>query len=174
LEGIQNQTNENFGAQGQPPYYPPQQQYQQSPYQPPYQPPGYGPQPPPGMPPGAPMIPRQQTAKPLVAGILLIIVAIEAFAYGGILASGAEIVGAMSDVPGAEEVSTLLLICGIIFIVFGILAIVGGISSITRKSWALALIGSILGLFTIGFYFTGSILSIISLILIAISKNEFQ
>jgi uncharacterized membrane protein HdeD (DUF308 family) len=120
------------------------------------------------------MIPRQQTAKPLVAGILLIIVAIEAFAYGGILASGAEIVGAMSDVPGAEEVSTLLLICGIIFIVFGILAIVGGISSITRKSWALALIGSILGLFTIGFYFTGSILSIISLILIAISKNEFQ
>jgi hypothetical protein len=40
--------------------------------------------------------------------------------------------------------------------------------------WPLALIGAIFGLFTFGlFFFEASILSLIALILIAISKNEF-
>jgi hypothetical protein len=180
MQNYPNQNTGNYEAQDQPPYQPPPQDYQQ-----PYPQQDYGPPPggdpygaPPGAPPpGAPMGPMppvKQSPLPLVAGILLIIVAIQAFAVGGILVAGAEIVGsALGSMPGAEEAKTLLMICGAIFIVFGIMVIIGGVSAITRKSFALALIGSILGIFTVGYYFTGSILSIVALILIAISKDEF-
>lgn len=173
--------NQDIGYfEGQQPYQPPPQQPYYPPPQQGYGPPQgyYGPQPgygPPQGPPVGPYAPpaRPETVKPLVGGILLIIVAIEAFVYGGILATGASMLGSMSDIPGMGGLSTILLVCGIIFIVLGILVVLGGISAITRKSWPLALIGSIIGIFTIGFYFTGSLLSIIALILIAISKDEF-
>jgi cobalamin synthase len=45
--------------------------------------------------------------------------------------------------------------------------------ALRRKMWALALVGSILGLFTFGFYGISSILSLVALIILAISRKEF-
>lgn len=95
---------------------------------------------------------------------------------GGIIAAlGGSFAATMGAMPGGEEVGGIIVVCGIVFMIFGILALLGGIMSVTRKSWAMALIGSIFGLFCLGLlFFEASILSIIALILIAISKDEFQ
>jgi hypothetical protein len=119
-------------------------------------------------------MPPRDTAMPMVAGILLVIVALEAIFAGALLATAASTIGPFGELPGAEGFQTILLICGAIFIILGIIVILGGIMSILKKMWALALIASVIGIFTIGFYGTGSILSIIALVLIAISKDEFR
>jgi hypothetical protein len=177
MDGNSNQYTEGYEAQEQPPYQPPpgETQYDQPPYQQPYPPPDYGPQPPPGMPPPQPMSPPSGSSSPLpiVAGILLIIVALQAYIVGGALFVGSEFVSSFSDVPGADTLSDILKVCGIIFIILGILVILGAVSAITKKSWGLALVGSIIGIFTIGYYLTGTLLSIVALILLALSKDEF-
>jgi uncharacterized membrane protein len=45
---------------------------------------------------------------------------------------------------------------------------------VKRKAWGLAIVGGILGIFTIGPLFLGSIISIVGLILVAISRKDFQ
>ena len=75
-----------------------------------------------------------------------------------------------SFIPGFE---TILLVCGLIGITFSAFALLGGIMAIQRKMWGLALVGSILGLFIIGPVFISSLLSLIALILIAITHREF-
>jgi hypothetical protein len=127
------------------------------------------------MAPPGPMGPPSKSSSPLpiVAGILLIIVALQAYIVGGALFVGSEMFASISDVPGADTLSDILKVCGIIFIILGILVIIGAISAITKKSWGLALVGSIIGIFTLGYYLTGTLLSIVALILIALSKDEF-
>lgn len=174
MRGSLNQSIGNFEAQQS--YQPPPQQPQYQPppyqptYQPPYQPPGYGP------PLGPPMMPPQRTSRPLIAGILLIIAGLDGIILGGILAAlGGSLAATMGAFPGGEEIGGIFVVCGIILIIFGILALLGGIMAATRKNWAIALIGSIFGLFCLGlFFFEASILSLVALILIAISKDEFQ
>ncbi|MEW6069317.1 MAG: hypothetical protein AB1485_01745 [Candidatus Thermoplasmatota archaeon] len=65
------------------------------------------------------------------------------------------------------------ILCPIIIVIFSILAILGGVCSLQKRSFGLAITGSVLGIFTWGFYI-GSILSIIALIFIAISKDAFR
>ncbi|MCK4265780.1 MAG: hypothetical protein KAX31_00760 [Thermoplasmata archaeon] len=127
---------------------------------------------------------KPQTIKPVLAGVLLIVVAllgiIMAIVVMGYVDMGLGMLdeyvtedptGTTGDV--LDTVSTILMVCGIIFIVFSILALLGGLMSITRKSWGFALVGAIFGLLTIGPYGLSALLSIVALILIAISKDEF-
>ena len=72
-----------------------------------------------------------------------------------------------------QNMSGIYVVCGIIIIVFAIFAILGGIMALQRKMWALALVGAILGLLSFGF-FISSILSIIAIVLLAISKSDFD
>lgn len=65
------------------------------------------------------------------------------------------------------------LLCVAIIGVFSVFALLGGLFSLRKKNFAIAIVGAILGIFTLGF-FIGSILSILALIFIAISKNAFQ
>jgi len=58
------------------------------------------------------------------------------------------------------------VLCGAVLLVLGIIAILGGIFAIQRKNFALALIG--------GIFVVPSILGLIGLILIAVSKDEFK
>ena len=76
-------------------------------------------------------------------------------------------------IPGAEWFGTIWMICGVIGIILSIIVLVGGVMAIKKKNWAFALIGSIIGLVSVGFYL-GSLLSLIALILIVISKDEFK
>ncbi|UCH89943.1 MAG: hypothetical protein JSV49_04670 [Thermoplasmata archaeon] len=139
-----------------------------------YPPSGYPPSgyPPPGYPPGPsyyPPVPKKSESQlPLVAGIILIIGAFAAIGEGAVLL----IFGA--EMEAAYGFGELFLLCGIIELVFGLIALVGGAFAVQRKMWALALTGAIFGLISIGFLFIGSICGLIALIMIAISKDDFD
>ena len=85
-----------------------------------------------------------------------------------------------SGVEEKEETGLLNLlikswyICSILIIIFGLLALVGAIACFMRKYIIIALIGSIFGIFTFGIIFIGPLCSIIALIIILLSREEFK
>jgi hypothetical protein len=124
-----------------------------------------------------------KTNKPLIAGILLLI--------AGLLGIYTWATTAIFDIstidPSVieqfqqsgvditiEQIQDMLGICAIIGIILSIFPFLGGILSIKRKMWGFTIVMCIIGLFTIGPFLLSSILSLIALILIALSKNEFQ
>jgi len=135
-------------------------------------PPSYGP---PGTAPpmyGAPPA-KPKTILPMIAAILMIVAAIDGMSLWVFIAFlGGMMAGLFGSLAGPLQ--TLFYICGAIMVIFGIIEILGGIMALRRKMWGLALIGSILGLFFLGWLgFEASLLSFISLILLVISKKEF-
>jgi len=113
---------------------------------------------------------KPQTMMPMIAGILLILSAIIAIAFWAYVAFVAAAFASFLPMGG---LTTIIAICGGIFIILGIIELLGGVMALRRKMWALALVGSILGLFTVGFYGLSSILSLVGLIILAISRKEF-
>jgi hypothetical protein len=106
----------------------------------------------------------KKTWKPTTAGILSIVAGafellggIGVSSLGGYLAS-------LAGIPG------LGAILGIPLIILGIVAIVGGVFALMRRVWGLALAGAICSLFM---YFV-SILGILAIIFVAMSKKEFK
>ena len=73
-----------------------------------------------------------------------------------------------------ESIKELLIICGSIGFFFSIFTILGGIMSFKKQFWKMTLLGGILGLFSIGPLFISSILSAIGLLLVFISRKEFN
>ena len=73
-----------------------------------------------------------------------------------------------------EQIQEFLGICSIIGIILSIFPILGGILSLKRLNWGIVIVMSIIGLFTIGPVLISSILSLIALIFVALSKKEFQ
>lgn len=110
---------------------------------------------------------NHKTAKPVVAGALSIFAG--ACSLLGVL--GIFIAIIVLSFPGSEElpinISLILWVIAIPLAVVGILAIIGGIFNLQRKSWNWALVGSIASIFP-AFY-----LGIASVVLTALSKNEF-
>ena len=121
---------------------------------------------------------------PRIAGILLIIAGILALVYWiqfllldiTILESYIDIDQLQKFDPTItiEQIVEILNTCAVIGCVISIFPIMGGILAIKKKLWGISLVGSIIGIFTLGIIFTSSILSLISLILLIISKKEFQ
>ncbi|MCJ2556643.1 MAG: hypothetical protein LN415_05980 [Candidatus Thermoplasmatota archaeon] len=72
-------------------------------------------------------------------------------------------------VPGADALAGIIMICGIIFLIFGLIGLLGGIFAIKRTHFGLAILGGIFSLLA-GFIIFG----LIGLILVAISKKEFS
>lgn len=64
--------------------------------------------------------------------------------------------------------------CGMLEIVFGIGAILGGYVATTQRRFTLALIGSILGMLSLGPLFAGSILAFLALIIITLRRDDFE
>jgi len=117
----------------------------------------------------APM--RPQTGKPIAGGVLLLIAGILGLLNIVItFAIAGSMLAFMAVIPGA---AAIIAVCLGIIALFSIFALVGGIVALRRRMWGLALVGGILGLFSIGPLFISSILSLVGLILIAISKEEF-
>ena len=99
----------------------------------------------------------------LVGGVLALVAGL------GLVAS----VGAFDslmlvDVEGVEMFEDLLTVCGIIFIILGLIGVLGGIFAMMRKHFGLAVLG---GVFALAGWF---IPALIGLILIAVSKDEFE
>ena len=133
----------------------------------------------------------EKTWKPTTAGILTIIEGAIRIALGcGMIVGSRWIVtlggmdlsswieeGAGMYGPGAADLqamltqilgasSAVLLAIGIVVLVFGAIALAGGISAIKRRRWGLALAGSILSL--------PGILAILAIIFVSLGKKEFK
>jgi len=112
----------------------------------------------------APMQPaKKKSVMPIVGGILIIV--------GGLLEIywGAALLWASNLVPfDIFDLGDILEVCGAILLILGIVAIIGGIFAIMRKKFGIAVLGGVLGL--LGYF----ILPLIGLILVAISKDEFD
>ena len=103
----------------------------------------------------------QETWKPTVGGILAIIGGAIEMILGIVVAT----VGSIGWFFGMPWFSAI----GAPLIVFGIIAIVGGIYALRRKIWGLALAGSISAL--LGPWF---VLGILAIIFVALGKGEFE
>lgn len=104
----------------------------------------------------------------IVAGIVLILVGIYAIATGIMLLAGSSLA------PAGYDISGYLFCCGILELLFGGAAALGGFFAAQEKKWILAMVGALLGMFTIGPLFLGSIASLVCLILIAVAKPNFS
>lgn len=113
-----------------------------------------------------------RTWMPAVAGILGIIT-------GGLTLLGAIIVGvgvgvfysSAYNVFGNQDVPTIVwVVLFLPIIIIGVVAIAGGVYSLRRKIWGLALAGSICSVLTIWAWPLG----VASLVLVALSKSEFD
>ena len=120
----------------------------------------------------------ETTWKPIVAGILNIIVGI--FNLLGILVIIVVLVAIGSGILALSSIMNLvpiwlsgiaqglLLIIAIILAIFSAIPLVGGIYAVQRKNWGLALAGSIVAILS------SMPLGIASTVLVALSKNEFE
>ncbi len=72
-----------------------------------------------------------------------------------------------------EDMNTHIPPLALLFLVFSVMALLGGLFSLQRKMLPLSLLGAILGIFTLGLFLIGFILSIAALILIVYSRYEF-
>ena len=120
----------------------------------------------------------ETTWKPVVAGILNIVLGIF-IVFGMFIITGLMVAfggGILSIVRIAEFmplwlsglVQGVLIILAISLTVSSALPLIGGIYAIQRKSWGLALAGSIVAILLV------APIGIISTILVALSKNEFK
>jgi hypothetical protein len=122
--------------------------------------------------------PIKPSSKPLIAGIFLIIAGLLGIlTWSMALALDTSMLQNIlpADSPiSVEQLQSILVSCGIIGCILSIFALAGGIVAVKRKAWGLAIVGGILGLFTIGPYLLGSIMSLIGLILVVVSRKDFQ
>ncbi len=122
---------------------------------------------------------NQGSKKPLIAGVLMIIAFILAVVAAGQIffldmdALNLEELEEQEEF-GVEFVETIMNVCGAIFLILGIFLLIGGILAIKRIHWGIALAASIAGIFSMGPFFIGSVLSLVALVLIFMSKDEFN
>jgi hypothetical protein len=119
----------------------------------------------------------------IISGILEIIIGIAVIFWGSLMALLGESWPYLSDIypdlgdlailtPGEfGMITATALIVGIVILVFGIIALAGGIHSIKRKRWGLALAGAIL---SFPFLPLGGILGLLAVIFISLGKGEFE
>lgn len=118
-----------------------------------------------------------RTWKPVVGGVLIIVAGILALAMGVMyLAMDASYLEDMgvdfgSDLT-AEDLEAALTGCGVILFIFAAIAFIGGFFGMRRKHFVAAIIGGIFGLLGVGFLL-GSVLALVGLILVAVSRDEF-
>jgi hypothetical protein len=100
---------------------------------------------------------------PRIAGILILIAGVLGILHGLLL------LGAVTGygLPGSATC------CPGIMVLFGLVAIAGGFSGISRGSPVMAIVGGVLGILSIGF-FIGALMSLIGVILAAVSYHEFE
>jgi hypothetical protein len=104
---------------------------------------------------------KKESVMPLIGGILILLVGIGYLALGGVIAAAGSSVLWM-DFEGSE----FAVVCGVVVLLIGVMVLLGGIFALQRRHFGLALLGAIFAL--------PSILGIIGLILIVVSKDEFK
>jgi hypothetical protein len=73
----------------------------------------------------------------------------------------------------AEYIKDIFVLCGTIGFFISLFEIIGGILAIKKQMWSISLISGFMGIFVFGF-FLSSIFSIIGLLLLLTSREEFS
>lgn len=76
------------------------------------------------------------------------------------------------EMPSHEPMD--LIWCQSILIIFSVIVLLGATVSWKRQHHDVALFGSVVGIFSVGFFMIGSVLSILALIIIIYSREEFE
>jgi hypothetical protein len=129
--------------------------------------------------------PARSYSLPLIAGILLIIAGVVSIiSWIPILTIDESLIETMIDISQIQQqvgytinigdIKEAITICSIIGIILSIFPILGGILSVKRKLWGIALAGAIIGLVTFIPAIIPGVLSVISIILLVISRNKFK
>lgn len=123
---------------------------------------------------------NKSNPKPLIAGILLIIACIiSVVIWAPVMVVDVVMLENVSNLSQLQEIDPSFTIqdfksfmsaCALIGIVLSVFPLLGGILSISKKLWGIALASSIIGLFTV----FGSIPSLIAMILLIISRQNFK
>lgn len=126
---------------------------------------------------GAPPAP-QTSSKPIVGGILIIIAGLLALGMGLLYltvdASDLDRYGVtLPEDMTAQDLQDFMAVCGVILIVFAVIAVLGGIFALQRRFFGLAVAGGVFGLLGIGFVL-GALLGLIGLIFVVLSRSEFS
>jgi len=104
---------------------------------------------------------KEDSAMPVVGGVLILIGSLAYFLIGGLMAaSGTALLGLTLGGSG------VIVGCGILVLLLGVIALLGGIFAIQKKHFGMAIIGGVLVI--------PSILGLIGLILVAVSKDSFE
>ncbi len=122
--------------------------------------------------------PKDDSKKSMIAGILMIIAFLLA-AYNAASFFFLDVdVGNIEEQVGEQIsqdlVNTVINVCGAVTLVFGFFLLLGGYFAIKREHRIIAIIGSILGILSIGPLFLGSIFSVAALVLLLMAKDEFE
>jgi len=122
--------------------------------------------------------PPQKSLMPVAGGVLILVAGILAIVMGmfyftldvnDLENSGVTIPPEMSE----EDLQSVMYVCGTVLLIFGVIAVIGGFFGLTRKHFSLGIVGGIFGLLGIGFLL-GALLALIGLILLAVSRKEFD
>lgn len=127
---------------------------------------------------------RKPSIKPKIAAILMVFAAIDSIinAAFSLMVINRDMLEDMYRNMGlteeqvAESVDLAITIsytCYIIMIIIGVLLLVGAFLTFKKMKWPICLTIAIIGLFSSGFVLTASVLSLIALILIILSRKEF-
>lgn len=124
--------------------------------------------------------PKPRTSKPIVAGVIILLAGLFALGQGMFLMmadnaymEGIDLTAFEDEGYSVDEIRDLLTACGAIDILFGVIAIIGGAIAFTRKHYMLAMIGAVFAILGFGFVI-GSIFGLIGIILLVMSKQEFE
>jgi hypothetical protein len=75
------------------------------------------------------------------------------------------------DVAGATDLIEDILKK---WLIFGVIALMGGVFGIMRKHFALVILGGVFGLLCLGPYMLASLLALVGLILVAVARKDFD
>ncbi len=118
---------------------------------------------------------KKKTFIPVVGGALVIVAGIMGLFLGGVLlAVDFDELDQYGLDIATDMIEDILTVCGTIIIILSLIVVLGGFFGVMRKHWGIALVGAILGLFVIGPLMLGTLFSLIGLILIAVSRKEFE
>jgi len=127
--------------------------------------------------------PNNNTSYPMIAGILLILAGLISISFWGFTVATLDSTFEMIDMSEInqmnqsitlDEIKPVVNTCFTILIILSIFPILGGILSIRKKLMPIAILSGILGILSFGMLFISPLLSIIALILIYMSRNEFN
>jgi hypothetical protein len=69
---------------------------------------------------------------------------------------------------------SLTPLCGTLMLLFGLVAVMGGVLGVFRRQWEIVMAASILCVISVGWSFISMALGFIGLLLVAISKDDFD